>query len=165
MWTKAKIRREDPVPTLGNCNSSNLKEMGCREVETEWNEKTNRKRTARERTRALYLLGIKVTGSRCFSKEDHSKEKEKGGGENRQLERWRDEGAWKKEKWKTKSLNKQREEHRERRRTKRNYEKREWWEVQRFHQKVLQKRRREKAARNSWQLATALVGMLAAQTS
>ena len=43
VWTKAKIRREDPVPLFDNSNSSSLNEMGNREVETEWNEKTKRK--------------------------------------------------------------------------------------------------------------------------
>ena len=39
VWTKAKMRREDPV-LLDKSNSSSLKEMGCREEETEWIEKT-----------------------------------------------------------------------------------------------------------------------------
>ena len=43
--TKSEMRRKDPVPLLDNSNSSSsLKEMGCREEETEWNDKTNRTR-------------------------------------------------------------------------------------------------------------------------
>ena len=42
VWVKAKIRREDPVPSFDS--SSSLKEMVCCSVEAEWNERTKYKR-------------------------------------------------------------------------------------------------------------------------
>ena len=42
VWTKAKIRSVHP---FDNSIRSSLKEMGCREEETEWNEKTKKEKT------------------------------------------------------------------------------------------------------------------------
>ena len=64
-----------------------------------------------------------------YPQEDHSKEKGKGGGDNRKRGRWQDEGARKKGKWRRreKRENMRRGENRMRRRKKRGYKKREWW--------------------------------------
>ena len=53
VWTKAKIRREDPVLPSNHCNSSGLKEMGCHDVESGTRKPKEKKQPAKGSEKTL----------------------------------------------------------------------------------------------------------------
>ena len=80
-----------------------------------------------------------------FSKENHSKETYKGGGDSRQRDRWQDESERKKDKWRRrkKKKNDGMEGIRKRRRKTKGYKEKEWWKRCRDFTKKIFKRDEE----------------------